>query len=204
MSIGVDLMVDTFYLHLEFGHKNSWSINLPFLCSKCGKCCTLEDFLTAGEIKIQPEKNLELNARIKALFELLGKIWETSEENYNKHIANNPCPFLVDRYCSIYEVRPDGCRLFPKTAFGMQTQDCESLNRFKKMCTALKKGRISKEHYYFTGNALGPPRCEEPIRTVRFTQKQYQNCLAKLHKMGITDEELILFNNYNYQIKSQV
>jgi Fe-S-cluster containining protein len=197
-------MVETFYLHLEFGKKNHWSINLPFLCNKCGKCCTLEDFLTAGEIKTKPEANLEVDAKVKTLFKELGKLWETSEAKYDEHIAHNPCPFLVNKCCSIYEIRPEGCRLFPKTVFGMQTQGCEPLNRFRRIRSILKKGRISTEYYYFTGNCQEPNGTEEPIRPAEYTKKQYQTCIAKLRKTGITDEELALFIRFNCPSKSQI
>ncbi|MCL4430158.1 MAG: YkgJ family cysteine cluster protein [Chloroflexi bacterium] len=192
-------MVDTFYLHLEFSGKNGgWSINLPFLCNKCGVCCTLEDFLTAGEINAKPQEQPEVHAQAKALFEALGKMWEADEAKYDQYIMQNPCPFLVDKSCSIYEIRPDGCRLFPKTAFGMQTQDCEPLKRFKKMRTALKKGRTAKETYHFTGAN------QEPIKPTKFTEKQYQTCINKLRQAGVTDDELALFNYFNGQNKSCV
>jgi Fe-S-cluster containining protein len=199
------MMVDTFYLHLEFTNKKGdWSINLPFLCTKCGICCTLEDFLTAGEINAKPEEHPKIHAKIKALFEALGEMWEENEAKYDKYIMHNPCPFLAEKSCSIYEIRPDGCRLFPKTAFGMQTQDCEPLTRFKRMRAALKKGKTTTETYHFTGKTLSSAKCDEPIKPAKFTQKQYQTCIAKLRHAGITDDELALFNCFNGQNKSCV
>jgi len=196
-------MVDTFYLHLEFKNKTgNWSINLPFLCNKCGVCCTLDDFLTAGEINAKPQEHPEVHAKVRSIFEASGTMWVASETKYDQYIMHNPCPFLVDRSCSIYEIRPDGCRLFPKTAFGMQTQDCESLNRFKKMRAALKKGRPSKENYYFAGKTLGLTGCNEPIKLAMFTQKQFQTCINKLRHAGISFNELALFNYFNEQNKS--
>jgi Fe-S-cluster containining protein len=199
------MMVDTFYLHLEFKNKKGdWSINLPFLCTKCGICCTLEDFLTAGEINTKPEENPQVLAKVRVLFEELGRIFDAGESNYDKHIMQNPCPFLVDKSCSIYEIRPDGCRLFPKTAFGMQTQDCEALNRFKKMQTSLKKGRSCKENYYFSGKTQRQKKSIELIKHPKFTEKQYQTCINKLRRAGMTDDEFTLFNFYNGQSKSRV
>ena len=196
-------MVDTFYLHLEFTNKNgAWSINLPFLCNKCGVCCTLEDFLTAGEINAKPQEHPQVHAKIKALFEALGRMWEADEAKYDEYIMHNPCPFLVDNSCSIYEIRPDGCRLFPQTAFGMQTQDCESLNRFKKMRTALKKGKTNTEIYHFTGKTQGSAKCDGVVTPAKFTEKQYQTCIVKLRQAGMTDDELALFNYFNGQNKS--
>ena len=196
-------MVDTFYLHLEFTNKKGhWSINLPFLCNKCGVCCTLDDFLTAGEINAKPQEHPEVQAKVKALFEALGKMWEGDEAKYDQYIMQTPCPFLIDKSCYIYEIRPEGCRLFPKTAFGMQTQDCEPLNRFKKMRIALKKGRRCKENYYFAGKTLGLSKCSQPIKPAKFTQKQYQTCFTKLRQAGVTDAELALFNYFNGQQNS--
>ena len=142
-------MVDTFYLHLEFEGKNKWSINLPFLCTKCGNCCKLEDFLSAGKINAKPEEYPEAHAKLRTLCEELGELWEGNEAKYDEHIMNNICPFLINKACSIYEIRPDGCRQFPKTAFGMESQDCEPLTRFRKMHAALKKGRIDQRELLF-------------------------------------------------------
>ena len=199
------MMVDTFYLHLEFTGKNGgWSINLPFLCSKCGVCCTLDDFLTAGEINAKPQEHPEVHAKMKALSEELGRMWEADEAKYDDYTMHTPCPFLADNACSIYEIRPDGCRLYPKTAFGMQTQDCTPLTRFKKQLTALKRGRVSKETYYFTGTSQGTTAHNEHIKPTKFTEKQYQTCIAKLRQVGMTDDELTLFNHFNRQNKSCV
>ena len=101
------IMIDTFYLHLEFKDKKcGWSINLPFLCAKCGVCCTLEDFLTAGEVDAEPEEYPEVHAKIKILFDTLGKMWEADEAKYDEYTQRTPCPFLVNSACSIYEIRP--------------------------------------------------------------------------------------------------
>ncbi len=197
MLVYLTSMIETVYLHLEFKNKNGqWSINLPFLCTKCGVCCTLEDFLTAGEIIGKPEEHPQVHARNRALFEEIGKIFEANEAKYDNYIAHTPCPFLVNNACSIYEIRPGGCRLFPKTAFGMQTQNCPALTRFKKQCNALKKGKTCKETYHFTSLMSS-----EPIKLTRFTEKQYSACLAKLRKVGITDDELALLNYFNQKKK---
>jgi Fe-S-cluster containining protein len=189
-------MVDTFYLHLEFTGKTQCSINLPFLCTKCGNCCRLEDFLSAGKINAKPEEHLEVHVKVEALFEDLGRIWEADEEKYDEYIQHNPCPFLDNKSCSIYEIRSDGCRLFPQTAFGMQSTDCEALTRFKKCRTALKKGRRCTETYHHTGTVQGE-NAAEPIKQTRYTEKQYQTCIAKLRQACMTDDEFSLFNYLN-------
>jgi Fe-S-cluster containining protein len=198
------MMVDTFCLHLEFKGKNGWAINLPFLCIKCGNCCKLEDFLSAGKINAQPEERPEVHCKLKALCEELGMMWEADEAKYDEYLINNPCPFLVNKSCSIYEIRPEGCRLFPKTSFGMQSQDCSPLTRFRKMLAALNKGRTCTEKYYFTGEAPGLTERNVSIKPAKFTEKQYHTCIAKLRQAGMTDDELTLFNYFNGQSKHRI
>ncbi|MGE5187535.1 MAG: YkgJ family cysteine cluster protein [Betaproteobacteria bacterium] len=175
-------MVETVYLHIEFKGKNSgWSFNLPFVCNKCGICCTLDDFLMAGEIKAKPQEQPEIHSKLKTLYEKLAELLKEGEEKYEDYTVNTQCPFLRENTCSIYSIRPDGCRQFPNTPFGMLTTNCEALTRFKKQSTALSRGRKNKKTYYFTW---------ESIKHARLTQKQYENCLAKLVKAGATAEEL--------------
>jgi Fe-S-cluster containining protein len=183
-------MVETFYLHLEFKNKNgAWSINLPFLCDKCGVCCTLDDFLTAGEIRKSKERP-EVFARMETLKEQLGKLFEEDEEKYDQYITSTPCPFKNGNTCSIYELRPEGCRQFPNTPFGMQTTDCGALDRFIKQRLALKRGRATKETVHSTS---------EPIKPAKCTEKQYDSCLEKLQKTNPTTEEIAFFKSFNKQ-----
>ena len=118
----------------------------------------------------------------------MGRRWEVDEAKYDQYITHTPCPFLKDNTCSIYEVRPEGCQAFPNTLFGLLTQDCMALTRFKKQCAALNKGRTAKKTYHSTS---------EPLKQVKYTEKQYQNCIEKLLKAGITKEELSLFEALN-------
>jgi len=197
MILWLKSMVDTFYLHLEFtGKKGDWSVNLPFLCTRCGICCTLDDFLTAGEIVTEPKKHQGVHWKIETLFDELGKMWADNEAKHDEYIQRTPCPFLVNNICSIYEIRPGGCRLFPKTVFGMQTRDCAALNRFKKQRASLKKGKTCKEIYGFAGKNAGA-KLDETIMSVVFTEKQFQTCINRLRDAGITDEELKLFSECN-------
>ena len=143
-------MVETFYLHLEFKNKKGgWSINLPFLCNKCGICCTLDDFLTAGEINAKPQEHPEVHAKVKALFEALGEIWEEDEAKYDQYITHNACPFLVDKSCSIYEIRPEGCRLFPKPRLACKPKTAKPSTDSKKNAQPLRKGRSCQRNLPF-------------------------------------------------------
>jgi Fe-S-cluster containining protein len=183
-------MVETSYAYIEFkSKKGNWSINLPFLCNQCGVCCTLDDFLVAGPVKINPLENPKLHAKLQALYDDLGRRWEVDEEKYDKFITHTPCPFLTDKKCSIYPVRPEGCRQFPNTPFGMLSTDCKALTRFKKQLTMLKKGRKTTQTLLLS----------DIIKPTKFSAEQFQKCLAKLRKAGATEAELALFQTFNGQ-----
>jgi Fe-S-cluster containining protein len=188
-SSNVDGMVETFYSHFVFKKKiGRWSINLPFLCNQCGVCCKLDDFLIAGKVKINPEKDRWLLTQLTSLYEDLGRRWETNEVQYDHYIMNEYCPFLKEKKCTIYSSRPEGCRQFPYTMFGFLTRDCEALNRFKKQMATLSRGRKANKSFHFT---------TAPLKKSNFSDKQFAECVSKLRKVGVTDEELILFSRVN-------
>ena len=193
-------MVETFYLHLEFLTKDNLSINLPFLCTRCGNCCSIEDFLSAGKINAKIDDFSEIHSRLKNLYEELGKVWEQNEAKYEEYVSQNKCIFLENNSCSIYSIRPKGCRFFPKTAFGMESNDCEPLTRFKRMYNALKRGRKTKATYYFIEGTERLKEQNELAQTAKVTEKQFQNCVTKLLKVGITNEELALLNSLNARV----
>lgn len=184
-------MIDTVYLHLEFKAKNGdWSVNLPFVCDQCGVCCRLEDFLNAGPAKVDSTKNPPLAMKLKEIYEDTGRRWEADEDEYDHYIASTPCPFVKNKKCTIYPYRPDGCRQFPNTPFGMLSEDCGALDRFKKQALALCRGRRAKKTAYFTA---------EPIKKVKHSEKQQRDCQVKLRKAGITEDEMALFESLNNQ-----
>ncbi|MGD6805627.1 MAG: YkgJ family cysteine cluster protein [Candidatus Bathyarchaeia archaeon] len=181
-------MIDTCYLHLEFKAKSGdWSINLPFLCTKCGVCCKLDDFLAAGEVKALAQ-HPKIQAELKKLYDELAVLFEQGEDKYDDYVMHTACPFLKNKLCTIYEIRPEGCRQFPNTPFAMLSEDCEALDRFKKQRLTLRRGRKSQEAFHSTGEAIVPAKA---------TKAQYQKCIAQLKQAGITKEELNLFRSLN-------
>ncbi|NLE04800.1 MAG: YkgJ family cysteine cluster protein [Crenarchaeota archaeon] len=191
-------MVETFYVHLKFFDKtkeNYWSINLPFLCSKCGVCCSLENFLTAGKIEDLKNTRPDVAARFRTLADELGKLWEQDEAKYDHYIINTLCPFLKDNVCTIYEIRPKGCRLYPNTKFGIESTDCESLNRFKKQKIALTKNKNHKEIYSHI--TIEGSKFSKPFKRAQFNEGQFQACVDALKRVGVTESELALFELIN-------
>jgi Fe-S-cluster containining protein len=184
-------MMETVYVHMQFLSRTGvWSINLPFVCTKCGVCCTLDDFLTAGQVKAKREEIPEIDAKLREIYDYLETLLEGGEEKYDQYVTSTRCPFQTEKLCTIYAIRPDGCRQFPNTPFGMLSEDCEALDRFKKQIATLSRGRAVKKAFYFT---------KDPIKPSKLTEKQYQICVAKLRQVGVTEEELKLMDTLNGQ-----
>jgi Fe-S-cluster containining protein len=183
-------MLETFYVHLEFSAQTgAWSINLPFLCTQCGVCCILDDFLTAGPLTADLKEHPEIQTRLQTLQNHLATLIEASQEQYDNYVLHTPCPFLEGKACSIYAIRPQGCRNFPHTLFGMQTEYCPALTRFKRQRVALRRGRKVKETPHFT--------VTKPLQPCKLSEGQRQRCLSKLRAAGATAAELALFEKLN-------
>lgn len=188
-------MDETVYLHLTFKNRSDkWSINLPFLCTKCGICCKLDDFLTAGPVKATAEEQPQIHAKLQALYDELAVLLEKGEEEYDRCVMHTACPFLRDKLCSIYPIRPEGCRRFPDTAFAMLSEDCEALTRFKKQRNALKQGKKEEENFCSS---------TQPIKSANLSTRQFNKYIAKLRRVGITEEELALFKALNADQKEK-
>jgi Fe-S-cluster containining protein len=72
---------------------------------ECGKCCSHYHTVKLNDYDIQ---RIQENTEHKDISKYI------IEDNQNgKHLKGNPCPFLVDNACSIYEYRPDTCYLYP-------------------------------------------------------------------------------------------
>jgi Fe-S-cluster containining protein len=99
-----------------------------FKCQRCGKCCVEIGLPYDPESIFEIAKFLDLKVDqvIEKYYGRIsddGKAWES--EDYKRA----PCPFLSAdgdiKSCSIYSVRPLGCRLYPfDTDFGRAGIDC--------------------------------------------------------------------------------
>jgi uncharacterized protein len=84
---------------------NFYSSNID--CTQCGNCCTIL-------------KPIIQNADIKTLAPLTNKSdqdfkidYTVTDEDGDMHFKDLPCPFLLDKKCTIYDSRPEDCRSYP-------------------------------------------------------------------------------------------
>jgi Fe-S-cluster containining protein len=76
-------------------------------CTQCGNCCTVL-------------KPIIQNADIKTLAPLTNKSdqdfkidYTVTDEDGDMHFKDLPCPFLLDKKCTVYDSRPEDCRSYP-------------------------------------------------------------------------------------------
>lgn len=76
-------------------------------CTLCGNCCSLLK-------PIIQDNEIETLASItnKSIQDFERDYLETDEDG-DMHFKIFPCPFLVDKKCSIYDSRPEDCRSYP-------------------------------------------------------------------------------------------
>ncbi len=76
-------------------------------CDKCGACCR-----TFKKTKITKRELKQIANRLDISWQKLLKRLQTRLIGGNCFI-HQPCIFLKDSLCSIYDIRPSNCRAFP-------------------------------------------------------------------------------------------
>jgi len=76
-------------------------------CTKCGNCCTIlkpiiqdSDIKTLSSVKYISIQDFERD-------------FLAFDEDGEMHFKDLPCPFLIDKKCSVYDSRPEDCRSYP-------------------------------------------------------------------------------------------
>jgi Fe-S-cluster containining protein len=88
-----------------FEHQNE-------LCVKCGKCCR-----TNSPIYVTPLDLARIAEHLRVPYGVLERRLKLIPlPNGAYHMIGKPCPFLKGNLCSIYEARPETCRLYPAVA----------------------------------------------------------------------------------------
>jgi Fe-S-cluster containining protein len=99
------LLLTPFDIVFLFEHQNG-------LCAKCGKCCR-----TNSPIYVTPLDLARIAEHLRVPYsELKRRLKLIPLRNGAYHMVGKPCPFLKGNLCSIYEARPEVCRLYPAVA----------------------------------------------------------------------------------------
>jgi Fe-S-cluster containining protein len=102
-----------------------------FECQRCGRCCIEIGLPYDPESIFKIARFLELTVD-QVIDKYYGRVSEDENGKYweSEDHKRTPCPFLGPesdnkKTCIIYEMRPEGCRLYPfETDGGRQGVDC--------------------------------------------------------------------------------
>jgi len=76
-------------------------------CTICANCCTiLKPLIQESDIKT-------LATITNKSLQDFQKDYLVTDEESEMHFKDLPCPFLIDKKCSIYDSRPEDCRSYP-------------------------------------------------------------------------------------------
>lgn len=112
---------------------------IPFMCKKCGNCCRkigvqfgyFNPSFIASHLGLTP---------CDVVTKYLGEVISESKEEiqFKPTRPQTPCPFLSDNLCSIHDVRPGPCQVFPiATDFGDHGIGCPAKIEATKAMKAL-------------------------------------------------------------------
>jgi Fe-S-cluster containining protein len=117
------ILYERLKIHTKQG---SVTINIPFVCQKCGKCCREIGFPIGWQSFREIARFLKIPMEELLVYIKLNEL--------------KPCPFLKNDLCSIYPVRPGGCKLFPLLVeFKDQGIGCPGLKRIREVEDLLRE-----------------------------------------------------------------
>ncbi len=90
-------------------HRLDTEIRKQIDCTTCGNCCIEQSPLLTKKDVSRISEYVGLSEH-----EFIDNYIDTSDEE-EPVFAHRPCKFLVDRKCTIYEIRPDDCASYPHT-----------------------------------------------------------------------------------------
>lgn len=86
-------------------YANAVKINRFFKCERCNRCCSIP-------AEVCPEDIVRITHHLDKSVKAFIKEFITEHDDGSRYL-NYPCPFLTERGCKIYQVRPLSCALYP-------------------------------------------------------------------------------------------
>lgn len=184
---------------LHFWDKERGSVVVPFVCRRCGECCSE---LGAGWTYRDIEKaasylNMDSGEFLKSYLER-GK---TESEKFKR--VTSPCPFITsNNECSIYPYRPLACRLYPlKTFHGEGTVECPAKQRLKNFVKKLARNHPHVTNTrYFRADSSENSILSELIWNIP-SDKEWNKLKKKYKNEDPTEREEDLFLSLNKKIR---
>ena len=111
-----------------------FTLNIPFFCQECGNCCKTTSFPAPDHFEALIQT---LGFNVSILSESFDETTNPDQRDLLMVLKQKqPCIFLTNTYCQIYQNRPNICReWFPRSA-----SNCGAFDLHMRMSSDLLKG----------------------------------------------------------------
>ncbi len=178
---------------LQYIKSTQETLFLPFICQRCGKCCTIVSVETGYFNPLDIAKYLNLSAK-DVIEKYLGEPIKLSEDNirWRQTKPSKPCMFLeqnqTQNTCKIYDIRPGPCEAYPiYTDHGDSGIRCPGRVAFVRAAKKIGRGYIWNYDRYSSDKE--PPTIVKP--------KKWPKHLSKYLATDPTKEALEIFIKTN-------
>ncbi|MHA2176196.1 MAG: YkgJ family cysteine cluster protein [Candidatus Hodarchaeales archaeon] len=131
----------------------SFTLNIPYFCQRCGLCCSETSFPSSEEEKNSILRNINKSSKISEI-----------------ELKKTPCTFLENKQCQIYSQRPILCReWFPRIE-----SKCQAFQLHKKKGILILEDnqyQIGNREIIFIGKSNSDPNYPV-IRTIDLIDKE--------------------------------
>jgi Fe-S-cluster containining protein len=97
------------------------------ICRKCGACCSKNIPMKVSKFQLKEIAEKQNTSYKKVKREIRAKPNQDGTFNINR----NPCPFLDNKLCKVYNVRPSMCKAYPANEI---LEFMERGGKYPKMC----------------------------------------------------------------------
>jgi Fe-S-cluster containining protein len=194
VTTSITVYADILYKSYQIGDlPHSFTVNLPYICEQCGRCCRWRYPSNSFDIEILPFLGYSVdNEGKEKFFNDFNIVFEDGQI-----LNTEPCRFYKINQCIIYPYRPENCKSYPLSDHLERnpiTNEpcCPGARRFEQIETVLvieKYDSIIERAYNSSIDGIiveFPPSSE-----------QWKTLKKDFHKSEPTDVELKLFLRVN-------
>lgn len=119
--------------------KKFYRKGLRFTCTGCGDCCTGRGDYENVYVDLSERKSIAEHLKLST--SVFTRLYTEKAHGFRRLIfASGLCPFLKDKQCSVYRVRPNQCRTWPFWPENMNKKVWEK--EVLKLCPGAGNGKL--------------------------------------------------------------
>jgi len=153
-----------------------------FKCDRCGECCKIRVYVKSEDI-LRLAKRLRIKSGTFA--------YKYIQTKGRFKFLKDPCLFLTNNECSVYNARPDVCRLYPFKLDMPVLQDVEGCNLSKDIYNVaqeieqIKSSKFMPQQEFIENvykKRFGDKRGEDSTKDIIFSYEDLEYLAKELRK----------------------